>query len=307
MTHPQTKTRRSALIGAVLAAGSLAVSCVPASSGAPTGGASVADPSGFVFPLERTVPLSDTFGAPRSGGRTHQGQDLMAPKMTRVVAVVSGTITQIRHSNAGNAGNQIRLTGDDGWNYYYIHLNNDTPGTDDGRSRFDQAFVDGLRVGQRVLAGEPIGYVGDSGNAESTAPHLHLEAHAPGVGIVNNFAQLKAAPVAVRDTTASRPFGALDSAGAVAPNTIRVQGWALAAQGEDTVPVTVYLNGNPAGSATANTARADVGVAYGRGGNHGFDVTVGGVVAGTHEVCVVLHNPTAGGGSRTNCALVPVG
>lgn len=265
-------------------------------------------PGTFVFPLARAVSVTDTFGAPRSGGRSHQGQDLMAPKMTVAVAAFDGTITQVKHSNSGNAGNQLRLTGDNGWHYYYMHLNNDTPGTDDGVNRYDQAFADGIRVGQRVLAGEPVGYVGDSGNAENTGAHLHFEAHDPNVGVVNAFELLRTAPVAPVDTTNTRPIGSLDSVVVSAPNTLSVSGWALDPRYETSVPVTVFVNGNPSVSGVADRSRPDVSAVYTNyTPNRGYSVTVPGIVAGTHNVCVVLHNPTTGGGGRTTCASVAVG
>lgn len=127
-----------------------------------------------------TTYWSDTYWAARSGGRSHWAQDLMSTgsvKMRPVLAVVDGRIAQIQYNNA--SGNYLVIHGDDGWYYVYIHLNNDTPGTDDGQATFEQAFVAGLHENQRVTAGQHIAYLGDSGNAESTAPHLHFEAREP--------------------------------------------------------------------------------------------------------------------------------
>src|SRR5690606_36480765 len=66
-----------------------------------------------------------------------------------------------------------------GWFYVYLHVNNDTPGTDDGQATFEQAFVPGLAVGQRVSSCQPIAYMGDSGNAEGAGAHLHFEIRRP--------------------------------------------------------------------------------------------------------------------------------
>lgn len=308
MTQSPSRPRRRTLLGVGLVVGIFVSGCAPTpTEKAAPQPVAVTDGSTKVFPLDKAIPFTDTMGAARSGGRSHEGQDLMAPKMTQVVAVVSGTISQIKHTNSGNAGNQVRLTGDDGYDYYYIHLNNDSPGTDDGRNRFDQAFADGLRVGQRVAAGQPIGYVGDSGNAESTAPHLHFEMHQRGVGVVNAYPMLKAAAVAPLDISATRPFGGLDSAAAIGPNTVRVTGWALAASGEEVVAYSVFVDGSPFAVGQANAPRPDIGAIHGRGPNHGFELTFGGVASGSREICVVLYNSGAGGGNRTNCAQVAVG
>ncbi len=145
-----------------------------------------------IFPIEATsigqFNWSDTWGAPRSGGRSHLGVDILGPKGAPVVAVESGTISFSTFDNGD--GNWIQLTGDSGWRYRYIHLNNDTPGTDDGNARCNQAFSQRLcnaipagsnriSTSTRVEAGEIIGFNGDSGNAESTAPHLHFEVAFP--------------------------------------------------------------------------------------------------------------------------------
>lgn len=133
------------------------------------------------------VRWTDTYGAPRGGGRTHIGVDIMGPKMVPVIAARGGVVTWGDFNNAG--GNYVRLRDDDGWEYQYIHLNNDTPGTDDGRAACTQAFsaklcasvgANGrLARGTRVEEGELIGYLGDSGNAESTGAHLHFEIYRP--------------------------------------------------------------------------------------------------------------------------------
>lgn len=129
----------------------------------------------LVFPVAGNVRWSDTFLADRAGGRRrHHGQDLMAAKMTQLVACFDGVVIVGRSRGVGGH-NTIRIQGDNGWTANYYHVNNDTPGTDDGRGTDQYAFAPGLETGQRVHAGQFIGYVGDSGNAEGTAPHLHFE------------------------------------------------------------------------------------------------------------------------------------
>lgn len=127
----------------------------------------------MVFPVEGRCDWSDTFLAPRVGHR-HQGQDLMASKMTRLVACFDGTVTLHRPKVPGGHI-YLTLKGDNGWTAQYMHINNDTPGTDDGSGLDENAFAPGLETGQHVEAGQFIAFVGDSGNAEDTSPHCHFE------------------------------------------------------------------------------------------------------------------------------------
>jgi hypothetical protein len=79
---------------------------------------------------------------------------------------------------------------DDGWESWYIHLDNDTTGTDDGKG---WGIKRAITPGVRVSAGQHIAWVGDSGNAESTEPHLHFELHDPSGTVVNPYSSLVAA------------------------------------------------------------------------------------------------------------------
>jgi peptidoglycan LD-endopeptidase LytH len=105
----------------------------------------------------------DSWGAPRSGGRSHEGVDMLAPMGTPIYAVVSGVVN-FRQNRLG--GNAASLVGDNGNRYYYAHF-----ASYEGASR-------------RVTQGEVIGYNGDTGNATGT-PHLHFEIH-PGGGLAVN-------------------------------------------------------------------------------------------------------------------------
>lgn len=133
--------------------------------------AAIRSTGGYSCPLGRPHSFTDTWGAPRSGGRGHKGVDMLAPRGTPVFAIVTGT-ADIR-SYSGLAGNWIILHGVDGDSYYYIHL-------------------DGYAVGDgaRVSAGQVIGYNGDTGNARGT-PHLHFEHHPGGGGAVNPYPLVK--------------------------------------------------------------------------------------------------------------------
>jgi murein DD-endopeptidase MepM/ murein hydrolase activator NlpD len=149
------------------------------------------DPGGYplplVFPLGREGLLTDSFGDPRPGERRHQGVDIMASKMTPVTAAAAGEVTRIA---AGKACCALTLRHDDGWTTRYLHLNNDTAGTDDG---LGHGIASGIEVGTRVEAGLVIGWVGDSGNAEATAPHLHFELRNPDHETVDPYPSLHAA------------------------------------------------------------------------------------------------------------------
>ncbi len=126
------------------------------------------------FPQETQVTVFvSSFGASRSGGRRHTGNDLMAPKMTQVYAATGGVIAVIETSSL--AGRYVEIDHGDGWSTRYIHLNNDDPGSDNGNAEWDLTVVPGLAVGSTVMAGQHIAWVGDSGNAEWTGSHTHFE------------------------------------------------------------------------------------------------------------------------------------
>jgi putative cell wall-binding protein len=144
----------------------------------------------MVFPVIGNVSYTDTFGAPRSGGRTHEGQDLMGHKMQELAAAADGRISAVKQGGT-LSGNMVVLEGDDGWTYWYIHLNNDTPGTDDGAAPASDTFGPGIEVGAEVVAGQLIGYMGDSGDAENTGTHLHFELADPDGVTVNAYTSLQ--------------------------------------------------------------------------------------------------------------------
>jgi murein DD-endopeptidase MepM/ murein hydrolase activator NlpD len=129
----------------------------------------------IIFPVLGENHFTDTFDAKRSGGRTHEATDIMAAKMIPVVAAASGTVGW-QHDEVGGSCCAMALNHDDGWASWYIHLNNDTPGTDDG---LGFGFAPGVVSGAHVSAGQLIGWVGDSGNAEWAGSHLHFELHRP--------------------------------------------------------------------------------------------------------------------------------
>jgi hypothetical protein len=134
----------------------------------------------MVFPVVGSTSFSDNFLVCRSGcARMHMGQDLMGPKMSPLVAAFDGVITSLKRESSPGAGNYVAITGDRGasagWTAIYVHVNNDSPGTDDGRGTTAWSFPAGIEPGARVIAGQLVGWRGDSGNAEGTGPHLHFE------------------------------------------------------------------------------------------------------------------------------------
>jgi peptidoglycan LD-endopeptidase LytH len=124
----------------------------------------------------RLVSFRDTWGAPRSGGRRHQGTDVMAPFNVPVYAFTSGVVLRRSSSRLGGLG--LYLRGDDGATYFYAHLN---------------GYTAAGSAGRRVVAGEHIGYNGYTGNATRSAPHVHFERQPAGGARHNPFPYLVAA------------------------------------------------------------------------------------------------------------------
>ncbi|HEV7886160.1 MAG TPA: M23 family metallopeptidase [Acidimicrobiales bacterium] len=146
------------------------------------------------FPVEGSVSFRDDFGEPRSGGRTHQGNDLMGTKLQKLLAAADGTVTMAKvESGSGLSGNMLAIRDADGWQYWYIHINNDSPGTDDALNPPEWRFAPGIAVGSKVKAGQHVAFLGDSGNAESTGPHLHFELHQPDGTAVDPWTSLRLA------------------------------------------------------------------------------------------------------------------
>ena len=168
----------------------------------------------MVFPVIGGVSWSDTYLACRSGcARKHFGQDLMSPRMRPLVATFNGVISSLKRETTVGEGNYLTVEGDNGWSANYLHMNNDTPGTDDGRGTAAYAFAPGIRQGLRVVQGQLLGWSGDSGNAEGTGPHTHFELRKGSAwsGVVYNpAASLRSAWRLSRPTTSGpHPDGVL--------------------------------------------------------------------------------------------------
>jgi len=170
--YSQWQEEEAARRAAAEAARRRAAAAAAAAEAAASGYASSAyvDPSGRTCPVAGPHSFSDTWGAPRSGGRGHTGVDMVAAMGTPLVAIENGTIWSPNWHWAGGHG--LYLRGDSGDIYYYAHL---------------QGYAGGIVDGARVGVGQVVGYNGNSGNA--AVPHLHL-AYQPGGGPLTNPYQL---------------------------------------------------------------------------------------------------------------------
>jgi hypothetical protein len=180
---------------ALTALGAIAVATSPAAAGTVAVDAETVVRD-IIFPVAGPNTFADTFGACRSGcTRGHEGTDIMAAKLVPLVAARDATVTWLKDTATpdGSEGNYVMLRDADGWEYWYIHVNNDSPGTDDGANPAEWIFAPGIERGAEVQAGQLVAYTGDSGNAEGTAPHLHFEIHNPAGEVVNPYLSLRAA------------------------------------------------------------------------------------------------------------------
>lgn len=154
----------------------------PTASPRPAGAAPPAEPAAprgraagglDACPVDPPRVVTNSYGAPRDGGRSHAGNDIMAPKGTAIRAVKAGTIRGT--GNTPVAGVSFYLW-DGSTEYYYAHL-------------------DSLSVsdGQRVAAGEVVGTNGNTGNAAGGPDHLHFEIHPGGGGAIDPYPSLSAA------------------------------------------------------------------------------------------------------------------
>jgi hypothetical protein len=146
----------------------------------------------IIFPVLGKSRYTNDFGDPRGQGR-HEGIDIVAARKALAVAAEAGTVKY--HFGSSRAGCMLYLNGDSGTTYLYVHLNNDVGMTNDNRGRCvaGTAFAPGLKSGARVAAGEPVGFVGDSGDANGIEPHLHFEMHPNDGAAASPFKQLNRA------------------------------------------------------------------------------------------------------------------
>jgi hypothetical protein len=146
----------------------------------------------IVFPVVGTAAYTDDFGDARGQGR-HEGNDILAPRRALAVAAEAGRVKF--WTTSSRAGCMLYLYGKSGTTYLYIHLNNDLgPGNDNkGSCVPGVAYPRGLKSGARVAAGQHVGFVGDSGDANGIHPHLHFEVHPKDGPAVDPYPYLQAA------------------------------------------------------------------------------------------------------------------
>ena len=134
-------------------------------------------PSASPVPVQGVAArdVAATFGAPRSGGRTHDGVDIFAARGTPVTSATRGLVMSVRESGIG--GRHVWVIGPARERHYYAHLDDWAPG---------------LERGKVLQAGEAIGVVGDTGNARGTPPHLHYGVYG-GAGAFDPLPRLRSA------------------------------------------------------------------------------------------------------------------
>ncbi|MBX4191740.1 MAG: VCBS repeat domain-containing M23 family metallopeptidase [Candidatus Doudnabacteria bacterium] len=175
----------------------------------------------ITFPVIGSVTYWDDFGAPRDGGaRQHKGNDLMGRKLLPLVSAVDGTVVDVDYPEE-TWGYSVTIRDADGYTYHYIHINNDNPGTDDDKGGGANAYAVDIQRGNRVVAGQLIGYMGDSGNAETTPAHLHFEIRLNGEPF-SPYQSLKAAKKIMKpvdrpiQSNEILPYGGFEGGAAVA-------------------------------------------------------------------------------------------
>ena len=128
----------------------------------------------MVFPVKNIMShFYDDWGEIRGNGkRVHEGIDIRAQKGSPIVAIADGRVNTISYSES--SGYYIAIDHQNGWLSLYVHLDDDINGNDNLGGR-NTAFADDIYLGGEVTAGQTIGYVGDSGNADGTVPHVHFE------------------------------------------------------------------------------------------------------------------------------------
>jgi hypothetical protein len=169
---------------------------------AATAAASARKPPRLIFPVLGRATFVDDFGDPRPQG-PHQGIDIVAPRKAIALAAEAGKV-----KFWSGSGCMLYLLGASGTKYMYVHLNNDLTRGNDNRGKCvpGTAYARGLKDGSKVTAGQPVGFVGDSGDADGIHPHLHFEVHPGGGAAIDPYPYLRAAQRLLFAAPAGTPF-----------------------------------------------------------------------------------------------------
>jgi len=260
----------------------------------------------IIFPVMGPNYFTNDFYAPR-GDRRHLATDIIADKGQPLVAAVSGTIVDVQYPQP-RWGYSVTIEDDEGWQYSYVHMNNDNPGTNDGKGGAMNAYAPDMREGNRVRRGQLLGWVGDSGYSNGI-PHLHFEMYQPNGSVANPYESLS------RATRISRPHIPGPIAGEILPYGTTHSSNATIAMGNfDADPESEFVvgagtNGSPSikvydanGTLTAgflaykSTFKGGVDVATGDIDGDGTDEIITGPLIGGPHIRTFEPNGTARGG-----------
>jgi hypothetical protein len=146
----------------------------------------------IVFPVVGASSLGSGWNDCRDDcTRFHKGTDVLAGKLQPVVSPVDGVVARLLDHPTAGIGVVVRDAA--GYEFHLYHLNNDSPLSDDGRAGPEWRLGPGIRVAAPVEAGQLVGFVGDSGNAEQAQPHVHVEIHRPDGTPINPYWSLATA------------------------------------------------------------------------------------------------------------------
>jgi murein DD-endopeptidase MepM/ murein hydrolase activator NlpD len=192
---------------------------------------------GAVFPVLGIYTYSHDWLAPRVG-HLHQGIDIFAARGTPLVAVQDGTVDAL--SNYGLGGISLHVTNERGDYFYYAHLS---------------GYAPGVHEGMAVKAGEVIGYVGNTGDAATTPPHLHFEVHPGGGPAVDPFPYLEAWRAQDLLTAQVTQHEQMEASGPVGPDYWKLRARGLAQEQDEPVlvPLLTPLHPEPDGNGGSDT------------------------------------------------------
>jgi len=206
LPHPKLVMKKLSLAGLILFAFLILSSVTGVTAGAERVAAKIADRFVFFVHVAQlytkdpdkklampvrdvsTKQITNTWHAPRDGGRLHEGQDIFAPRGTPILSATEGYVVNIGENSLG--GQTVSVIGAGGRIYYYAHL---------------EAYAPHLAEGYYVTTQTLLGYVGTTGNAAGTPPHLHFGVYESTRGAMNPLPLLNDRPDEKKLTAETRP------------------------------------------------------------------------------------------------------